>query len=124
MAGQIQLFRSLHGFYREIGINLRQSNEKWSLNWRNLFVLFFLLAMTIAIVAFLLFNAKSVIEFGLGFYGCVTTICCTMNLLLLLWQSTDISKLIESSSEFIGKSKYKKTQSSAMKITFFTFLLY
>lgn len=105
MVGRIQLLRSVQESYRVIGVV--QSNENSSLNWRCLFILFGLHVPGAGLLAFMVFKAKSVFEFGTCFYGYVTIIASTAYFLFQLWKVTNISKLIGSLEEFMAKSKYQ-----------------
>lgn len=109
MANQIQLFCSVQQFYREMGVILHQSNEKWKklFNWRNLFFLFLLQLFGIAVLTFMLFNKMSFMDFGVSFYAYQSIIASTANIPALLWQSSNISEFIDDLGEFIRKSECK-----------------
>lgn len=55
--------------------------------------------------AFLVFEAKSMLEFGFTFYMLITEINCVVIYTIFVWQSKNTSKLIENCEVLVEKSE-------------------
>lgn len=96
----MELFRTIRNFYFWIGINLSQSNQ--------IIKIFTFSSLTIAFILiadFFLFEAKSVVEYGLSFYILSTVLFVLLNLLLTVLEMPNTLKLIERFEQFIEMSK-------------------
>lgn len=118
MVGQIKLFGSLKGFYRDMGIYSRPSGEKWTFNMTNLVYLCGFQMMDFSIIAYLVFDTMSVIEFSLCFYIFIMEFFVQFLYLLQMWQITNMSKFIEHLDAFIEQSKYKHNHKNNIMCTF------
>lgn len=106
MAGQLKLLQLTQKVYQDMGTYPLQSNQNWrSINWRNIFILFSFIQMFIFSLAFLIFEAKTIIEAGTCFYAVITEICCSIFYLIHMWKTQKILKLIENFEIFIEKCK-------------------
>lgn len=106
MVGRIKLFRCVRHFYKTIGIRLpSKQSQKFSFNWRNLFIFSSALIMLILQVAFFFFKAKSIQEYGLSFYGCASLSLLGIDATAIVWQRSNIRKLFTNLDDFIELSK-------------------
>lgn len=107
MAGQteIKLFQSLRRYFQILGTYSPESNENRKFNPRNVFVLFCYTQLFVSVLAFTLFKAKAVVEFGLNYYGYMTEVLCIFVVLLQTYRMDDITKLIENCEKFVEMSK-------------------
>ena len=104
---RIKLFQSLRKYFRILGTFSPESDENHLFNPRNVFVLICYIQMLLSVLAFTLFKATKVVEFGLNWYGYVTEVLCVFNILLLIYRMADISKLIKNCEDFIQFSKLR-----------------
>lgn len=105
MASSIQLFKSVRKYFRQLGIDPPQPSETTSINWRILSALFWFVQHFIAASAFLILEARTVIEFGTSFFGFIMVFYCVAYFLTLISQRHRIFKLIDNFELFIGQSK-------------------
>lgn len=104
---KIKLFLTVKKFYEIIGICLprSESNRKWSMfNIKNVSILIFLIQMFLASTAFVLFQAKTVFEYGFPTYVSMTLTSSVIYLFIQLWKIEDILRLMKTCDEFIEKS--------------------
>lgn len=105
MAQKLQFFKLIRELYQKIGMHPCRSNESGSYNVRNSFIFIHLAQTFIESVAFLLFEANSIEEYGQSFYASVTLL-----LLLCLWPSfihnmDNLFNLMDQMDEFGQKSE-------------------
>lgn len=107
MAGQLKLkmFQSLRKYFQILGTYSPGPDESRLFNLKNIFTLFCYIQLFISAVAFTLFKAKTVIEFGLNYYGYMTELLCVFVISTQIYQMNNILKLIEDCEDFIEKSK-------------------
>lgn len=105
---KIKLFQSLREYFQILGFFPPTSDHSRPFNWRNVLVLFFYIQMFASVLAFTLFRAKTVVEFGLNYYGYMTELVCISAILLQIYQKFETFKLIADCEEFIEKSKLMK----------------
>lgn len=106
MAESIKLFQFLQKFHQIIGIYPHQSNQKQrSTNWTKIVFLISFTEFLFTTIAFLLFEAKSMFDYGLVFYLLVSLINDSATYLILIWQSKNTLKFIENCVGFIEKSE-------------------
>lgn len=107
MAGSIKLFLIFRKFHQFFGIDPSQSNQKlWIIDCAK--IILFLINSSIfmcATVAFLLFEAKSMFDYGFVFFSLISTIDSIAFYLIFIWQSQNTFKFIEHCEGFIKKSK-------------------
>lgn len=83
-----------------------QSRQNWhSINWGIIFIFVSLLQMFISSLAFLIFEADTVMDAGKSFYCADTTLWCANFYLIQMWKMPEILKLIENFEKFIEESK-------------------
>lgn len=109
MAGRVRnsvkLFQKLQNIYFKLGIFCpSQTDRIFFINARNLFFLISLTQMLMLSLEFLLFEAKSTIEFGISFYSTITELGCLFNFLMITWKMPKILDLIGKLENFIEKS--------------------
>lgn len=105
MFGRIELFRCVRRLFKSIGIVPSKHSEHFAFNWRNLFISSSILIMLVLQVEFFFFEAKSIQEYGLSFYGCVSLILFVFDAAIIVWQMPNILKLMENLEKFIELSK-------------------
>lgn len=106
MAGQLKLLRSTQKVYQHMGIYPPQSNQnQLQFNWRNILMLFSLIQIFIFSLAFLIFEAETIVDAGSSFYAVNSLLCCTIYYLMKMWKMPKIRKLIENFEKFIEESK-------------------
>lgn len=109
MSGSIQLFQFVRKFHQTIGIRLSQSNQnqKQSSIISARAIIFFICTaqLILTTVAYLVFEAKSMLEFGFTFYMVITEVNCVVIYAIFIWQSKNTSKFIENCEVFIEKSE-------------------
>lgn len=102
----MELFKFLKSTYTRIGILPAESNQNTNpINWKNCFFLLCEGQFFISSVTFLLFEANSMIEYGMASFMCLTTLLCTILYWILFWQMKHISKFIENFERFTEQSE-------------------
>lgn len=110
MASQsIQLFKFFQNFHQAIGIGSSQfkENSSNSSRLRTKFFLIICAQFVFTSIGFLPFEAKSMLDYGFGFFVLTTIISATIIYLLFIWQSHDTLKFIENCEGFIERGKYE-----------------
>lgn len=105
MAGALKLFQSVQQFYQTMGMYSSQSSQLLSPNVRKAFFLISITAITVSIGWFAVFEASTIQEYGMSFYGVFSDLYALLDLIITTWQMTNILKLIELFEIFIEKSK-------------------
>lgn len=109
MAGAkaIKLFQNVRKFYRTLGIYPPSptSNQTISLNRKNLFILSGSLITFTLPSAYLLFEAKSISEFGIPFCVSVIILSTIAINLIQIWRGGRIYQFIENCDGFIEQRK-------------------
>lgn len=113
MAGdRIKLFESTQKNFQAIGIYpTSQFNHNHSRINSKIWA--FLLCLTqffISTVAYLMFEANSMFDYGMAFFTCTATVFAFISYLILFWQIENILKYIESCERFIEKSKLNSSE--------------
>lgn len=105
----IKLFRFIQKTYQAIGVFPPKSNQNRSpINFKDWFFIFCEVLFFISTAAHLFFEANnSMIEYGLIFFTCTTSIFCIVTYLILFWQMKNILNFIENCERFVEKSKYR-----------------
>lgn len=105
---KIHLFKFTQKAYQDIGIIPFQTNQKRSfVNSKNLFFLYLFAVSIASSAAYLLFEACSIIEYGMVFFTCTTVVLIFIEYLIILWQMENILSYIENCERFIEKSGYQ-----------------
>lgn len=102
---EIRLFQSLQSYYQILGTFSPESDSSHQFKPRNIFTLFCYTQLFVSAVAFTIFKATTIIEFGLNYYGYMTELLCVFVILTHIYRMNDILKLIENCEDFIAKSK-------------------
>lgn len=102
----MKLFESVQKYFRTLGIRPPESSEKSSYNFLNSMVLLVLVTGSIFTMAFCLFKAITVREYGDSFYASVTEMANTVYLLSNIWKMRTIFNVITRLEEFIQKRKW------------------
>lgn len=105
MANSIKLFQFLQKSYKTLGICPSQDHEGLAFNTRNVIFLFCYAQMFLSVLAFFIFKADTMLEYGNSFFMFETQFYIAMDFLVLMWRITNILELIEEFEEFIEKSK-------------------
>lgn len=109
MAGStMKLFQSARNFFQSMGAKTVSHNSN-KIDLFNLNFLFCSLSMAlvfIAATAFLLFEASSLTDIAISFYGSITELCSLILLHLFSWQIPNVHKLIKKYEHLIEKSKF------------------
>lgn len=107
MAPSIRLFQFVQKFHQTIGIYPPRANQKRrSIHSKSIICLGFLAQFIVSTVVFLAHDAKSMFDYGFGFFGLTTVINCTVIYILFTWQSETLLNYIENCERFIETSKY------------------
>lgn len=105
--GAIKLFKFTQKAYQGIGIYPPESNQSRSrINAKNYFFLVCQAQYFITTAAYLLFEANSMIEYGMTFFTCTTVITVIALYTILLGRMQNILNYIENCDRFIEKSEY------------------
>lgn len=106
MAGSIKAFEFVQNFLPSIGIYPSQSNQKrWSINPKNVIILFCMGQAVTTLVGFLIVEAHSMLDYGFGFYVLLTSINGMVTYSLFIWQKDNTFEYIGNCEGFIGKSE-------------------
>lgn len=107
MASSIKIFQFVQKLHQIIGIHIPHLNQKQhpTIPTRMIFLIC-LIQMVITAMAFLLFEATSMFEYGLGTFVVVAMINGIVIYLTLIWQLQNTFKFIENCEEFVEKSKH------------------
>ena len=104
--GSIKLFQFTQKYCQTFGICPPQPNQnRYNLNLASWCILFFLNQAFMSIVAFLLFEADSMNEFGIKIFACLTILASDIYSLVAYWQVEIIPKFVENWEKFIEKSE-------------------
>lgn len=106
MAGSIQLFQSVKKYSQTLGIY--PDSQLNLFNFRNLFAIFCFFVNCISALAFFLFKANTILEYGVAFYSVISQLYIFYILFVQMWQMSNILKLIARFEKFIEKSKYSQ----------------
>lgn len=106
--GTIKLFKFTQKTYEVIGAPLPKSNQNRSciINSKKCFYLLSLAQFFISSAAYLLFEANSMIEYGMVFFTCLTVIVALIQYLIFLWEMKNILNFIKNCERFAAKSEY------------------
>lgn len=111
MAGRIHLFRALQEYHHTVGVFSRKSNQKWPLNSTNWLFIMTVAQMIVSSLAFFLFKAKSVAEFGWTFYIFATESTTISYYLVRIYHFGSTLEFIEKFETFIHEIMQSATYS-------------
>lgn len=106
--GTIKLFRFIQKTYKYIGIYPPKPNDIRSpIILKNWLVLLCEAQFFISSIAFLMFEANSMIEFGMASFMSATVLLCSVLYLVLFWEMKNILDFIGNCERFIEKSEFQ-----------------
>lgn len=106
MAGSIKIFQLFRKCHQTIGIHPPQPNQKQPLiNWIKWIFVICLAQLMFATAAFMVFEAKSMFDYGLAFLLSIAIINSLVVYLIFIWQTENIVKFIGNCEDFIVESK-------------------
>lgn len=101
------LFKSLRKRWQTMGIIPPSPNQIHSFNQKNLFFLLSLTMITISTIAFLIFQAKTLIEYGSCMFLSFADLSSLADVLISIWRIPIIFKMIEMCERFIEISEWE-----------------
>lgn len=109
MICSLNLFRNVRKFYQTLGIYppIQSHHQAFSLNGKNLFFLLSLVVPFTFAVAYFLFRAQSIQEFGIPFCASVIILSSFGINVIQIWRSAETYQLIEHFEHFINKSEFR-----------------
>lgn len=103
----MKLFQFNQKLCQTLGIGGHEINQnRCTFEWKNAIFAFYSTQLAVLITAFLLYDASTMDEYGVGF---VTVICVTQSTVYyfsLLWKQNEILKFIGNCERFIGMSMF------------------
>lgn len=110
MARPIKLFHFTQKLYHSFGLYPPESNDQsQTFNVKNGFIIFALVQIIPLSMAFFLFRANRLDEFGVSFHVSLKTLLALLNFITTICKMGNILKFIDKFEEFIEKSKkYQK----------------
>lgn len=106
MAGKMKLFQTVQKCYGIMGILLPpKSFQNCSINARNLFFILSLTLTFFSTIAYFLFQARSLLDYGNSFYGSTSDLYTLADFLIAFWKMPTILKFIALCEKFIEQSK-------------------
>lgn len=103
--GPIKLFQFVRKLCQSVGISLQPNQNRYHMNSMNWFTLFGLIQSIISTIAFILFEAESMAEFGISFFVFLCAFICVFYSLGILLKVKHIPKNIGNWEAFIEKSE-------------------
>lgn len=100
---KIKLFQSLRKYFQILGTYSPELHTNRPFNPRNVFVLICYIQLFVSSLAFSLFEARSVNEYGRNYYGYMTELLFVFIVASQICRMADISKFIENCEEFIAR---------------------
>lgn len=109
MTSSIRVFQFIRNFHQTIGIYYpSQPNQKQiSLNLENNVFFFSFTHYTLTEVAFLVFEANSIIDYAFGFIPLCSAFVGFLIYILFMWQLENTFKFFENCEKFIEKRRYQ-----------------
>lgn len=104
MAGPIRFFVNVRKFFHKLGIDSSQMNSKWGLNWKNLLFLYSQIQIFVLTIAFCLYDAKTMFDYGCCAYISISELACFFYYSLQLLEIAYILEWIKKVDGLIGKS--------------------
>lgn len=115
-SNSIKLFQFSQKYCETFGIQLPvKSNEKRCIFKAIRWILdIFLLIFWVTSLAFMVYDAKSMVEYGMTLFTMITITLALVIYLITIWQIEEILKFVETCESFINKRKSKKKKYSIM----------
>lgn len=107
MAKQIIFFKLIREIYQTAGIHPRESSQSGSYNLRNSFILIMLSIVFIVSTVFLLFDAKTIEEYGNSFYISTTVFLDIFMWTIFIQKMGDLFNLMDQMNVFGQKRRSK-----------------
>lgn len=104
-AKKMELFQSLFQYLEFMGIYSLKTHQPQTFNMKILFVLSSIALLGISVIAFVLIEAETVVDFGICFYGIVSDLSNSLDYMIIIWRMPIILKLIGNCEKFIEMSK-------------------
>lgn len=98
------LFRLIRSFFQAMGIHLSEPNQKFSFNAKNVLISSSIALFFISSTAFFLFEANSIDEYGLSFYGSATELAVFVTFQINIFYMAKILRIFEKFEKLIEKS--------------------
>lgn len=106
MTSSVKLFQFFQNIHQTIGICESQPNQQ---RWlKKLIYRIGLVSFVFSSFAFLIFEARSLFDYGFGSFSLITVVNSSILYVLFIWKSENILKSIGKCEEFIEKSKIFK----------------
>lgn len=102
----MELYQSIRKYYFWIGINPPKLNQIYLYDLIKIFIFSSLTIAFVLVTGFFLFEAKSIVEYGLSFYISSSVLFVLLNLALTYFEMPNTLKLIERFEHFIELSKW------------------
>lgn len=107
MEGSIKLFQLVQKIHQIIGLGPRQLyGNRRSITVRRTIILFGNAVYILPTIAYLLFEAELMFDYGMASFVCASGSNSTVVYLLFIWRFELFSKFIESCEKFISTSKH------------------
>lgn len=101
----VKFFLFIQKYYNAVGIHSPQTNQtRCSFNRKNVIFCVCMMQLMLSITAFLLFKAKTVLDFGPSIFFLLCLILGITSYLIPIWQMGNLSKFIENCEAFIETS--------------------
>lgn len=104
---RMKLFQFNQKNFKAMGADLNESDSKW--NWINVLNVIGFGHMFIVRGAFILFEAQTVVEYGLAFYPFVTAFTAGLTVLIGVWKRKNVARIIQKFEKFIEKSNWHRS---------------
>lgn len=105
----IELFQSLKQYYYDIGIFPSHRQPNHCFNWKKVFILCVLMLTFVAMLLYFLYEANSIVELAITFYGFSSILTAVINNVISVLKRDQIFQLFKNFDEFIEKRKFKYT---------------
>lgn len=101
----MKLFHSVQRYFETIGIYSPCPNQRYSsINWINFGYLIVYAQIMISSGGFLLFQAKTAVEYGFAFYTFICGLASAAAVLISIWKKEKMFNLLQGLEKFIEKS--------------------
>lgn len=105
-SGSIKLFQFYQNYSQTVGIYESQTNRnRYNINLKRIIVIISSIQYEIALVAYMLYYATFMVEYGEGFTTLITIVKGNIDYFIFAWKMEDILEFIRNCETFIEKSK-------------------
>lgn len=105
VANQTILFHSLRQLYQRLNMYSPETNRTHPFSWKIVFAVSSILILFITSVAFFLWEAETLDEYGTSFYSSVTQLSTAFYFIVVVWRMPTILNLLKNFDEFIESSE-------------------